>query len=404
MEHQVIELVQPRHTLIGEGSIQEIPRYLRRIQDNVTALVVTDQGLVKIGTVKKVTDELERAGIRYCLYDGVQPNPTVGIVNEAMDRYRRENCGCIIAIGGGSPIDVAKAVSILAVNGGRIEDYVGVNKSARPGAPIVAVNTTAGTGSEVTCAYVITDEVKNVKLVMMDPNCLAYLAIDDPTLMVGMPPALTAATGMDALTHAVECYVCQEATPYTDGLALEAIRLVGTALRRAVKDGGDMKARTDMCWAEYLAGLAFSNAGLGLGHSIAHQLGAQYHIPHGEACAQILPRVMEFNTPACRGRMGEIAKALGADTSGLTEEEAAQLAADSVRDLCDDVGIRPIHACGFSMDDIGLLARHAMEDTCIPSNPVTPTAEEVERIIAKAYCEGLVVEAIRQQGVGRERT
>ena len=154
-----------------------------------------------------------------------------------------------------------------------------------------------------------------------------------------------------------------------------------------------------MCWAEYLAGLAFSNAGLGLGHSIAHQLGAQYHIPHGEACAQILPRVMEFNAPACLKRMGEIAKALGADTRGLSDQEAAQLAADSVRDLCDDVGIRPLHACGFSMDDIGLLARHAMEDTCIPSNPVTPTEDEVGRIIAKAYCEGLVVEAIRQQGV-----
>lgn len=399
MEHQVIELVQPRHTLIGEGSIREIPRYLRRIQENVTALVVTDQGLVKIGTVKKVTDVLEQAGIRYSLFDRVMPNPSASLVHEILEQYTRSGCGCIIAIGGGSPIDAAKAVSILAANGGKIQDYVGVNKSARPGAPIVAVNTTAGTGSEVTCAYVITDEVKNVKMVMMDPNCLAYLAIDDPTLMVGMPPALTAATGMDALTHAVECYVCHEATPYTDGLALEAIRLVGTALRRAVKDGSDMKARTDMCWAEYLAGLAFSNAGLGLGHSIAHQLGAQYHIPHGEACAQILPRVMEFNAPACLKRMGEIAKALGADTRGLSDQEAAQLAADSVRDLCDDVGIRPLHACGFSMDDIGLLARHAMEDTCIPSNPVTPTEDEVGRIIAKAYCEGLVVEAIRQQGV-----
>lgn len=399
MEHQVIELMQPRHTLIGEGSIREIPRYLRRIQENVTALVVTDQGLVKIGTVKKVIDVLEQAGIRYSLFDRVMPNPSAELVHEILEQYTRSGCGCIIAIGGGSPIDAAKAVSILAANGGRIQDYVGVNKSARPGAPIVAVNTTAGTGSEVTCAYVITDEVRNVKMVMMDPNCLAYLAIDDPTLMVGMPPALTAATGMDALTHAVECYVCREATPYTDGLALEAIRLVGTALRRAVRDGSDMKARTDMCWAEYLAGLAFSNAGLGLGHSIAHQLGAQYHTPHGEACAQILPRVMEFNAPACLGRMREIAKALGADTKGLSDEEAAQLAADSVRDLCDDVGIRPLHACGFSMDDISLLARHAMEDTCVPSNPVAPTEEEIGRIIAKAYCEGLVVEAIRQQGV-----
>lgn len=273
MENHVVELVQPRHTLIGENSILEIPQFLHRLEGTVTALVVTDQGLVKIGTVKKVTDVLDRAGIRYWTYDGVQPNPSVGVVNKAMEQYTRQGCNCIIAIGGGSPIDVAKAVSILAANGGRIEDYCGVRKSARPGVPIVAVNTTAGTGSEVTCAYVITDEVKNVKMVMMDPNCLAYLAINDPTLMVGMPPSLTAATGMDALTHAVEAYTCREATPYTDALAIEAIRLVGRSLRRAVADGCDMQARTDMCWAEYMAGLAFSNAGLvidviGLGNGL----------------------------------------------------------------------------------------------------------------------------------------
>ncbi|WP_195462570.1 iron-containing alcohol dehydrogenase [Anaerotruncus colihominis] len=398
MENHVVELVQPRHTLIGENSILEIPQFLHRLEGTVTALVVTDQGLVKIGTVKKVTDVLDRAGIRYWTYDGVQPNPSVGVVSEAMEQYTRQGCNCIIAIGGGSPIDVAKAVSILAANGGRIEDYCGVRKSARPGVPIVAVNTTAGTGSEVTCAYVITDEVKNVKMVMMDPNCLAYLAINDPTLMVGMPPSLTAATGMDALTHAVEAYICRGATPYTDALAIEAIRLVGRSLRRAVADGCDMQARTDMCWAEYMAGLAFSNAGLGLGHSIAHQLGAQYHIPHGIACAQILPRVMEYNIPACLERMGDIASALGADIRGLSAQEAAQAAADCVRDLSEDIGIRPLHSYGFSMDDIPLLARHAMEDTCTPSNPVDAVEGEVARIIAKTYCEGLVVEAVRQQG------
>ena len=397
MMRQVIELMQPRHTLIGEGSIREIPRYLRRLQENMKALVVTDKGLVKIGTVKKVTDELDRAGMPWCLYDGVEPNPTVSIVNEAMDRYRRENCGCIIAIGGGSPIDVAKAVSILAENGGKIQDYHGVNKSRRSGAPIVAVNTTAGTGSEVTAAYVITDEARGVKMLMVDPNCLAYLAIDDPTLMAGMPPELTAATGMDALTHAVECYVSREATHYTDALALEAIRLVGRTLRRAVADGGDMQARTDMCWAEYLAGLGFSNAGLGLAHGIAHQLGARYHMPHGVACAQILPQVMEYNAPACWERMGEIARALGEDTRGLGREETARRAADAVRDLCDDVGIQPRHAYGFSLDDIPLLARQAMEDTSTPSNPVRPEEGEVERLIAKAYCEGLVAEAVRRQ-------
>lgn len=397
MEQRMVELVQPRHTLIGENSILEIPRFLRSIQGDSMALVVTDQGLVRLGTVKKITDILDRAGIRWCLFDEVEPDPTVEMVEAAFARYRAEGCACIIAVGGGSPIDVAKAVSILVTNGGRVADYSGVRKSARPGAPIVAVNTTAGTGSEVTCAYVITDTSRDVKMLMVDPNCLAYLAIDDPALMKDMPPALTAATGMDALTHAVECYLSREATPYTDALALEAIRLVGRTLRRAVAEGGDMRARTDMCWAEYLAGLGFSNAGLGLAHGIAHQLGARYHMPHGVACAQILPQVMEYNAPACWERMGEIARALGEDTRSLGREETARRAADAVRDLCDDVGIQPLHAYGFSLDDIPLLARQAMEDTSTPSNPVRPEEGEVERLIAKAYCEGLVAEAVRRQ-------
>ena len=197
------ELYQPAHTIIGKGCIQEIPRYIDTIAGN-KALVVTDEGLYKIGTVKKVTDVLDRAGKPYALYTGVKPNPTVSLVNEAKAVYDREGCDYLIGIGGGSPLDVSKAISILAKNGGNIEDYNGLDKSKKSGVPLIAINTTAGTGSEVTRAYVVTDEVRKVKMLMVDAHCLSYLALNDPALMVDMPAPLTAATGMDALTHAVE--------------------------------------------------------------------------------------------------------------------------------------------------------------------------------------------------------
>lgn len=238
------ELYQPVHTIIGEGCINEIPRHVDHF-GGTKALIVTDEGLVKIGTVKMVTDVLDRAGRAYAVFSDVKPNPTVSIVNQAKAAYDREKCDYVIGIGGGSPIDVAKAVSILATNGGKIEDYNGLELSEKKGQPLIAVNTTAGTGSEVTRAFVVTDEVNKSKMLMVDSNSLAYLAINDPTMMVGMPPALTAATGMDALTHAIEAYVANSRCPFTDGIALEAIRLIGRYLERAVKDGTDMEARTE---------------------------------------------------------------------------------------------------------------------------------------------------------------
>ncbi|MDR0889027.1 MAG: iron-containing alcohol dehydrogenase [Oscillospiraceae bacterium] len=392
----IVELYAPRHTLIGKDSISKIPYFLRKVGAK-KALVVTDAGLVKIGTVAKITDELQREGVPYALFDGVLPNPTIGIVEAALEVYRASGCDAIIAIGGGSPIDVAKAVSILCANGGDIRDYNGVNKSKKHGAAIIAVNTTAGTGSEVTRAYVVTDEQTKTKMLMVDTNCLAFLAIDDPMLMLGMPPALTAATGMDALTHAIEAYICNVHTPYTDALALQAIRLVAQSLRNAVNDGSNIRARTDMCWAEYMAGLAFSNAGLGLVHGIAHQLGGYYNIPHGLANAIMLPRVLEFNRPHCMDSLSRVAQALGEPCDHLSAHEASQKAIDAVRSLAADIQIPKLCETKFSMDDLDILAEHTLLDTATATNIVTPTADEVKTILAKTYFEGLVLQTLQQR-------
>ena len=389
----IVELYQPRHTLIGRDGITMIPHFLERISAD-RVLVVTDKGLMKTGIAGKVTAVLDEPKINYVIYDGVEPNPSVRIINEAFAFYQAQSCGAVVAIGGGSPIDVAKAVSILSANGGRIQDYNGVNKSKKHGAPIIAVNTTAGTGSECTRAYVVTDEEAKSKLLMVDTNCLSHLALNDPMLMVGMPPSLTAATGIDALTHAIEAYICNTHTPYTDALALESIRLISGSLREAVRDGSNMDARTDMCWAEYMAGLAFSNAGLGLVHGIAHQLGGYYNIPHGLANAIMLPRVLEFNRPYCMGRLAEVAQAMGEKVDHLTVDAASKQCIEAVRRLISDVKIPPLCDTKFDMKDLDIIAENSLKDTATATNAVRPTLEDIKIIITKTYYEGLIMKGI----------
>ncbi len=393
----MVELYQPRHTLIGRDGITKIPYFLGRMNAE-RILVVTDKGLIKSGTAGKVTAVMDDAHINYIVYDGVEPNPSVRIVNEAFDFFKQNNCDAIIAVGGGSPIDVAKAVSILSANGGKIQDYNGYNKSKKRGTPIIAVNTTAGTGSECTRAYVVTDEEAKSKMLMVDTNCLAHIALNDPMLMVGMPPSLTAATGIDALTHAIEAYICNTHTPFTDALAMESIRLVSESLREAVRDGSNMDARTDMCWAEYMAGLAFSNSGLGLVHAIAHQLGGYYNIPHGLANAIMLPRVLEFNRPYCMGRLAEVAQAMGEKVDNLTVDEASKQAIEAVRRLIQDVKIPPLCDTKFDMNDIDVIAEHALQDTSTLTNVVRPTRDDVKTIIAKTYYEGLLLKKVKENG------
>ena len=378
------ELYQPAHTIIGKGCIQEIPKHIDTIAGK-KALVVTDEGLYKIGTVKKVTDVLDRAGKPYALYTGVKPNPTVSLVNEAKAVYDREGCDYLIGIGGGSPLDVSKAVCILAKNGGKIEDYNGLDKSKKAGVPLIAINTTAGTGSEVTRAYVVTDEVRKVKMLMVDAHCLSYLALNDPALMVDMPAPLTAATGMDALTHAIEAYVAKSHFPFTDGLALEAIGLVGKSLQKACENGRDMDARTDMCWAEYMAGLAFSNAGLGMVHAMAHQLGGFYNTPHGVANAILLTHVMKYNLPSCKDRYADIARALKIDTFHMTPDQAANAAIDYIEKLAERIHIPKLSQTAFKPSDVLTLSLHALEDTGMPENPREATLVDVQKVFMDAY-------------------
>lgn len=378
------ELYQPAHTIIGKGCIQEIPRHIDVIAGK-KALVVSDEGLEKIGTVRKVLEVLERAGKPYALYTGVKPNPTVSIVNEAKNIYDREACDYLIGIGGGSPLDVSKAVSILASNGGKVEDYNGLDKSQKAGAPLIAINTTAGTGSEVTRAYVVTDEVRKSKMLMVDANCLSYLAINDPDLMVGMPPALTAATGMDALTHAIEAYVAKSHFPFTDGIALEAVALIAKSLEKAYEDGRNIEARTDMCWAEYMAGLAFSNAGLGMVHAMAHQLGGFYNTPHGVANAILLTHVMRYNTSACKERYADIAKALGIQTAKMTSDQAANAAIEYIEGMAERMKIPKLSETAFKPGDVITLSLHALEDTGMPENPKEASLVDVQKVFMDAY-------------------
>lgn len=378
------ELYQPVHTIIGEGCIKEIPRHVKNIGVN-KALIVTDEGLVKIGTVKMVTDVLDASGNSYVVYSGVKPNPTVSIVNDAKACYDENHCDYIIAIGGGSPIDVGKSVGILATNGGIIEDYNGLELSKKPSAPIIAVNTTAGTGSEVTRAFVVTDEVKKSKMLCVDSNSLAYLAINDPQMMVNMPASLTAATGMDALTHSIEAFVANSRCPFTDGIALESIRLIGQYLVRAVENGHDMEARTNMCWAQYMGGLAFSNAGLGMVHAMAHQLGGFYNTPHGVANAILLPYVMRFNLPNAADRYAEIAKVFGFNTADMTQEQAAMAAILYIEELKKVIKIPRLADTAFHPEDAKALALNALQDTGMPENPRQPTVEEVIEVFYQAY-------------------
>lgn len=381
------ELYQPAHTLIGKGCIYEIPRHIDLISGK-KAFIVTDRPLVEIGTVKKVTDVLDGAGKNYAIYDGVKPNPTVSIVNEAKSLFDREHCDYIIGIGGGSSLDVSKAVSILAKNGGDITDYNGLNKSKNPGVPLIAINTTAGTGSEVTRAYVVTDEVLKVKMLMVDANCLSYLAINDPMLMLDMPAFLTASTGMDALTHAIEAFVAKSHFPFTDGIALEAIRLIGRSLAKAVLEGRNIEARTDMCWAEYMAGLAFSNSGLGMVHAMAHQLGGYYNTPHGVVNAILLPYVMKFNASACKDRYSQVAQALGIDTSRMTADQGALAAISYIRELSTRIGIPKLNTTSFRPSDVVTLSLHALEDTGMPENPREAALVDVQKVYMETYYDG----------------
>ena len=307
----------PSVSAMGINCLTEVPGYIKENKFN-KGLIVTDEVLVKIGLVEKVTQILDKEGIGYVIYDGTKPNPTVKNVNDGLNILKENECDFVISLGGGSPHDCAKGIALLATNGGDIKDYEGVNKSQLPQLPLIAINTTAGTASEMTIFSIITDEDRHIKMALVDKHMTPVMAVNDAELMVDMPKSLTAATGMDALTHSIEAYVSINATPITDACAEKSIELIAKYLQRAVEDGNDIEARDMMAYAEFLAGMAFNNASLGYVHAMAHQLGGFYNLPHGVCNAVLLPYVQEFNVKVSTERLKKVASIMGEHVDGLS--------------------------------------------------------------------------------------
>jgi alcohol dehydrogenase len=374
----------PSVNLMGAGCLQEAVNTIKG-HGWSKALVVTDNPLVRTGLVAKVTEKLGAAGIVSVIYDHVKPNPNVTNVEEGLAVLKTNNCDFVISLGGGSPHDCAKAIALVAANGGKITEYEGLDKSAKPQLPLVAINTTAGTASEMTRFCIITDDTRHVKMAIVDKHTTPVLSVNDPELMLGMPPSLTAATGMDALTHAVEAYVSTAATPITDACALKAVTLISQNLREAVKHGDQLPAREAMAYAQFLAGMAFNNASLGYVHAMAHQLGGFYDLPHGVCNAILLPHVQAFNASVAAARLGDVARAMGVNTAGMNDDAAAQACIQAIRELSADVGIpKGVAGLGAKEADIPTLATNAMKDACGLTNPRKPTFEEVCEIFKAA--------------------
>lgn len=366
----------PSVNLIGQGCLQEMGNFVQAAGYK-KAFVVTDKVLVKTGIAQKVLDVLDGINVSYSLFDEVEPNPTSAIVHRGLEMLNKSASDVILSIGGGSPQDCAKAIGIIKTNGGHICDYEGLHKSVHRSFPVIAVNTTAGTSSELTINYVITDEERQVKMVMVDKNSLVQLSVNDPALMVNKPKELTAATGMDALTHAIESIVTPGSYAVTETLALGAVELIFEYLPRAVKNGQDIEAREQMVHAIFLAGLAFNNAGLGFVHSMAHQLGGVYNMPHGVCNAMLLPIVERENAKYVPHKFRKIAKTIGADVKALSDEECAEYVIMQIERLSEEVDIpKTLSEIGLTDVDLDKLAENSLLDACAPGNPFMPTKEE----------------------------
>ena len=369
----------------GPGARKELPEVLTRMGVK-KALVTSDKGLIQVGTTKMVTDVLDEMGFPYDIYSEIKPNPTVTNVKQGVDAFKASGADCIIAIGGGSSMDTAKGIGIVANNPefGDIISLEGCAPTKNKSVPIIALPTTAGTGAEVTINYVIIDEERQAKMVCVDPNDIPAVAIVDPELMYSLPKGLTAATGMDALTHAIEGYITKGAWIMSDMYELQAIKMIAENLPIAVEEPTNPVGREGMALAQYIAAQAFSNVGLGLVHGMAHPMGSLHDIPHGVANALLLPTIMEFNMPTRIEKYGVIAQHMGVDTAGMTPEEAAQAAVDAVRALSVRVGIpQHLSEIGITEADIPALAAQAITDVCTPGNPRDVTEAEIIELYKK---------------------
>lgn len=364
----------------GKGAIQEIATEVKG-RGFKKCFVCSDPDLLKFGVTKKVTDVLDNASIDYEIYSQIKPNPTVENVQTGVKAFKNSGADCIIAIGGGSSMDTAKAIGIIIKNP-EFEDVVsleGVAPTKNKCVPIIAVPTTAGTAAEVTINYVITDVEKNRKMVCVDPKDIPVIAVVDPDMMSSMPKGLTAATGMDALTHAIEGYITKAAWELSDMFHLKAIEIISKSLRGAVENTPE--GREGMALGQYVAGMGFSNVGLGIVHSMAHPLGAVYDTPHGVANAIILPTVMEYNAPATGEKYRNIAKAMGVEgVDDMTLDEARKAAVDAVKKLSEDVGMPKDLKDIVKPEDVDFLAQSAYDDACRPGNPRDTSVEEIKQL------------------------
>ena len=362
----------------GQGAIQEIVNEIKN-RHFKKALVTSTPDLFEFKVATKVTDLLDAAGIAYEVYDGIKPNPTIENVKAGVEACKAAGADVIVAVGGGSPIDTSKAIATIITNPefADIRSLEGLAPTKNPCLPIIAVTTTSGTAAEVTINYVITDVEKNRKFVCVDPHDIPIVAIVDPDMSASMPTGLCAATGMDALVHAVEGYITKGAWELTDMLHLKAIEIIGRSLRSAV--AGDYAGREAMSLGQYIAGMGFSNVGLGIVHSMAHPLSAVYDIPHGKACAMLLTAVLKFNAPATGEKYREIARVMGVpNVDAMDEATYRQAAIDVIQKLADDVGIpKSLSEAGVKREDIPFLADSAFNDACTPGNPRDTSLEEI---------------------------
>ncbi len=363
----------------GPGARKELPNVVNRFGYK-KALVVTDKGLMKFGVAKMVLDEHDAAGIAYDIFDDVKPNPTVTNVKEGIGACKTAEADFIIAIGGGSAMDTAKGIGIVC-NNPEFSDIVsleGVADTKKKSLPIIALPTTAGTAAETTINYVIVDEENQKKMVCVDPNDIPAVAIVDAELMYSLPKGLTASTGMDAMTHAIEGYITKAAWEMSDMFEIKAIEMIHKYLPIAVNEPENPEGRNGMAVAQYIAGMAFSNVGLGVDHGMAHPMSALHDVPHGVACAILLPTVMRFNAPAAKEKYVEIAKACGVYKDGMTVDQAVEAACEEIANLSRIVGI-PAHLSelGIKEEDIPALAEQAINDVCTPGNPREVTKDDI---------------------------
>ncbi|EAQ2105871.1 L-threonine dehydrogenase [Salmonella enterica subsp. arizonae] len=374
----------PSVNVIGADSLKDAMSTMAEYGFRRT-LIVTDAMLAKLGMAGDIQKALQERDIFSVIYDGTQPNPTTSNVAAGLKLLKENGCDSVISLGGGSPHDCAKGIALVAANGGDICDYEGVDRSAKPQLPMIAINTTAGTASEMTRFCIITDEERHIKMAIVDKHVTPLLSVNDSSLMVGMPKSLTAATGMDALTHAIEAYVSVAATPITDACALKAVTMIAENLIVAVEEGSNVQAREAMAYAQFLAGMAFNNASLGYVHAMAHQLGGFYNLPHGVCNAVLLPHVQVFNSQVAAARLRDCAAAMGVDVSGMSEAEGAQACVAAIRQLSQKVNIPAgLRELNVKEEDIPVLATNALKDACGLTNPIQATHDEIVEIYRAA--------------------